>query len=231
MLVIIHETKQYIVVVKPPNIPVQSTRRGNPGFISHIQDYFEFKRGIENPYIGLVHRLDQPTGGIMVFGKDAKTTAKLNNAFKNKRVSKTYLCLVHGTLKKEAHLTHYLSSNAKENIVTCADTPSADRKKALLHYKVLWEASLTDEIVSLVEVTLETGRQHQIRCQFAYIGHPLLGDHKYGHATGRQALMLWSHSLSFQLDKDSVTYSAPPTIEPLKTWYETYCTHLSSAKL
>jgi len=223
MLTIIHETNHYIVVAKPPNIPVQSTRRGNPGFISQIQDYFEFKRGIENPYIGLVHRLDQPTGGVMVFSKDAKTTAKLNDAFKNRIVSKTYLCMVHGSPEQQAHLTHYLSSDAKENIVTCSDLPHLDSKKAALYYRVLLKGSLSDEAVSLLQVTLETGRQHQIRSQFAHIGHPLYGDQKYGQSTGRQALMLWSHSLTFELDKRKVTYTAPPTVDPLKTWYASYC--------
>jgi len=225
MLTIIDETPDYIVVVKPPNIPVQSTRRGNPGFISQIEDYLEFKRGIENPYIGLVHRLDQPTGGIMVFSKNAKTTAELNHAFSSRKVSKTYLCLVHGSLHHHAQLTHFLSSDAKKNWVTCSDHPHANSKKATLKYQVLLEDTLSAECASLVQVTLETGRQHQIRSQFSHIGHPLYGDQKYGQSTGKQALMLWSHSLSFEFNKKTVSFTAPPTIDPLKTWYASYCEH------
>lgn len=218
---ILYEDDHILVVVKPHNLPIQPTRGQTLNLLNLIEDFLEFHRGIEDPYIGLVHRLDQPTGGIVVFTKDPKTTTRFNQLVKNKEVQKTYLALCKGRFSKTSGtLKHYLIADAKTNYVTCHTHELPHSKEAILTYQVIDEKKMGDEDFSLVEIQLDTGRQHQIRVQFKAIGHPLVGDHKYGFCNddkdpmpqqADKTLMLWAYEMSFRLYGKAHHFRAIPT--------------------
>jgi len=161
-------------------------------------------------FIGLVHRLDRPTGGLMVFAKTSKAASRLSEQMASGDFEKSYLACLVGTPKEDsAVLVNYLEKDEKSNIVKCLNYPKSTAKRAELSYRVLEKK----DKLSLVDVKLETGRSHQIRVQFANIGCPLFGDSKYGGDIVKGwDLALFAYSLKFihPTTKDSMVFKCEP---------------------
>ncbi|NLM26418.1 MAG: RNA pseudouridine synthase [Firmicutes bacterium] len=192
---IIYEDNHLLVVVKPPNMLSQGDRTGDLDLLSILKQDLKIRyQKPGNVYLALIHRLDRPVGGLMVFAKTSKAAGRLNKQFQKRSLGKTYLAVVHGKLAKpSARLVHYLRKDQRTNLVTCSETPIPGGKEGILSYQVLAEAAEC----SLVEVQLYTGRSHQIRTQLAAIGHPILGDHRYGRQEPGVSIALWAYQLEF----------------------------------
>lgn len=214
---ILFEDNHIIVVRKPQNIPTQADITGDEDMLSLVKEYIKqtyHKPG--NVYVGLVHRLDRPTGGVMVFAKTSKAAARLSEQLKTDAFQKTYFAVVEGTPRERAgRLEHYLKKDEKENKVVIVPMLTEGAKKAVLNYKVLEEA----QGYSLVQIQLITGRSHQARVQMASLKTPIYGDAKYGkHATTTNNLNLFAVELRFEhpVQKTQMVFRAyPPTEKPM----------------
>ena len=196
-LTVLYEDNQIIVVLKPQNIPTQGDSSGDESLLDMVKAYVKEKYNKEGEaFIGLVHRLDRPTGGVMVFARNSKSASRLAEQLKNGSFEKRYLAVTVGTpLDRQARLTNYLIKDAKTNTVKVVSAMIEGAKRAELDYKVL-EAT---NKVALVEVKLITGRSHQARVQLKHIGTPIFGDARYGGdilAKGHN-LALWAYELRF----------------------------------
>ena len=215
---ILHEDNSVLVVVKPQNIPSQGDDSGDLDLLSLLKDYVKTKYNKPgNVYLGLVHRLDRPTGGVMVFAKNSKSAERLSKQIVDGTMSKQYLATVVGTPNEpRATLVNYLKKNPLTNTVYVATLGDHDAKRAELSYNVL---ESYHDVVSLVQVQLGTGRSHQIRVQMANIGCPVFGDVRYGGdslAKGHN-LALWAYRLEFDhpvTHQRMVFVAYPPQIEP-----------------
>ena len=175
---ILYEDNHIIVVNKPQGVPSQADESGDKDMLSMVKEYIKEKYNKPgNVYVGLVHRLDRPTGGVMVFAKTSKAAARLAEEMKNGEFDKTYFAVCHGTFANPAgRLINYLKKDEKQNKVFIAPQTEEGAKRAELEYKVL--ARKGD--LNLVRVKLFSGRGHQIRVQFANVKCPIVGDNKYG---------------------------------------------------
>ena len=193
-LEIIYEDNDIILCRKPAGVATQTKRLGQQDMESLLKNY-RAKKG-EPPYIGVVHRLDQPVEGLMVFAKDQKAAASLSKQIQGHMIGKHYYAVsskVPGSL--EGVLENYLLTDKKTNYTRVVEANTPEAKKAVLEYKVI--AQREGEV--LFDVLLHTGRQHQIRVQMAHMGCPLIGDEKYGGSNGdsRSQLALCSYRLEF----------------------------------
>lgn len=210
---IIYEDNHLLVVEKPVNIPSQQDRTEDKDILTLLKEYIkvEYKKP-GNVYLGLIHRLDRPVGGVMVFAKTSKAASRLSEQIRTGQFGKKYLAVIHGMPKERSqrNLVHYLVKNRQKNIVRAVDSSTPGAQKAVLDYEVIGQASG----MALVSIDLHTGRSHQIRVQFATIGHPLYGDQKYGGNLNRpgQQIALWSQSISLTHPtlKEPMTFSALP---------------------
>ena len=213
-LVILHEDNHIIVVLKPQNIPSCQDESKDEDMLSMVKDYIKTtynKPG--NVYVGLVHRLDRPTGGVMVFAKSSKAASRLSEQMKDGDFEKRYYAVLVGEPKEEkATLTHYMKKNAVNNMVYVCP-PSVDGAKfAELDYQVVDKK----EGLSLVDVRLHTGRSHQIRVQMNAIGTPIYGDMRYGGEKAKKGyLALWAYYLSFThpVSKERLVFRVQPPKE------------------
>jgi len=195
-LKVLYEDNHIIVVEKPSGIPTQEDSTGDIDMYSLVKEYIRVKYNKPgNVFVGIVHRLDRPVGGVMVFARTSKGASRLSEQIRNRNFRKVYLAMLDGIPKKdEDRLENYLWKDEKKNQVYVVNEGKDGAKKAVLDYKVLRKIGNQ----ALVEVELHTGRPHQIRVQFANIGCPLVGDGKYGKATGKSEVMLFSHLIGFQ---------------------------------
>ena len=214
---ILHEDNSVLVVVKPQNIPSQADSSGDLDLLTLLKQYIKDKYNKSgNVYLGLVHRLDRPTGGVMVFAKNSKSAERLSKQIVDGQMSKNYLTTVLGAPKeKKGVLVNYLKKNALTNTVYVATFGDHNAKRAELSYELLE----TQQDVSLVKVQLGTGRSHQIRVQFSAIGCPVFGDVRYGGDTLSKGsnLALWAYRLEFDhpVSHERMVFVAyPPEIEP-----------------
>lgn len=191
MVDIIYEDNHILVVNKPINMPVQEDSSKDLDLLSYLKSYIKEKYNKPNNiYLGLVHRLDRPVGGVMVFAKTSKAASRLSNQISNNKVNKTYYCVIKNmTLKNEDTLIDYLYKDTKTNRVSVVSKDLG--KKSILHYNVI---DKKDDF-SLVKVDLETGRSHQIRIQFASRNNPLFGETRYSTNTKKNQLALFSKKL------------------------------------
>ena len=217
---ILHEDNSVLVVVKPQNIPSQADASGDMDLLSLLKQYIKEKYNKQgNAYLGLVHRLDRPTGGVMVFAKNSKAAERLSKQIVDGDMTKQYLTTVLGSPKeRKGTLVNYLKKNALTNTVYVATFGDHNAKRAELSYEVLENYQ---GAMSLVKVQLGTGRSHQIRVQFSAIGCPVFGDVRYGgDALAKGAnLALWAYRLEFDhpISKEHMVFVAyPPEIEPWK---------------
>ena len=189
---VLYEDNHIIVVVKPYNVLSQGDSTGDTSIMDMVKEYIKVKyHKPGNVYLGLVHRLDRPVGGIMVFARSSKAAARLTKAFNEHKITKKYLAIVHGKMEKDKdELVDKIEKTSDGNSII-----SDNGKEAILDYEVLDYNAEND--CSLVSVTLKTGRHHQIRVQFASRGHYLLGDQRYGVLDNKQ-ISLFSYYLSFE---------------------------------
>lgn len=194
---ILFEDKYILICRKPAGVATQTKRLGQQDMESLLKNY-RAKKG-EPPYIGIVHRLDQPVEGIMVFAKNQQAAAGLSKQVQDRVIGKYYYAILSDTPReKEAVLEDYLLTDKRMNLTKVVSADEQGAKKAKLEYEVVSEQG--DK--ALVNIKLHTGRQHQIRVQFANIGCPLVGDAKYNtqqSTTGKNAgLALCSYRLEFE---------------------------------
>ncbi len=175
---VIYEDNHIIAVNKTCSEIVQGDKTGDIPLSEIVKQWIKDKYNKSgNVFLGVVHRLDRPVSGLVLFAKTSKSLSRMNEMFKNGEIKKTYWAIVKNTPNQsEATLIHYLVRNEKQNKTYAYDTEKPNSKKAILSYKII---SRSDNY-SLLEVDLKTGRHHQIRCQLAKIGCPIKGDLKYG---------------------------------------------------
>ncbi len=215
-LQIVYEDNCLLVVVKPYDIPVQADESGDEDLLTMLKAYLVEKYNKPGEaYLGLVHRLDRPTGGVMVFAKNSKTASRLSEAIREGNVEKRYLAVVEGTPRYRVDkLINYLKKDSATNTVHIAPALTEGAKYAELDYKLL----ATQGDCSLLQVNLVTGRAHQIRVQLANMGNPIIGDKKYGAGEGkRMSMALWAAQIKFAhpvTGKEMVFRVYPPEIAP-----------------
>lgn len=202
MINVVYEDNHIIVVEKPVNIPVQADDSKDLDFLSMIKKYIKDKYNKPgNVYVGLVHRLDRPVGGIMVFAKTSKAASRLSEQVRLNKIKKVYHAVIEGKPLKEGHLEDYLLKDSKTNTTKV----NKSGKLSILDYKLI----STVENLSLVKVFLKTGRSHQIRVQFSSRNLPLYGDQRYNkNAKVGQQIALYATSLSFKhpTTKETLTF-------------------------
>ena len=195
MVKVLYEDNHLLVVKKPVNILSQGDDTNDKDMVNLLKNYVKEKYNKPgNVFIGLVHRLDRPVGGVMVFAKTSKAASRLSEQVRNKSFKKTYRAVIHGTMnKKEDTLKDYLYKNKKTNMVSVVSKNYKDAKNAELDYKTLQ----SKDNFSLVQIDLKTGRPHQIRVQFSSRKHPLFGDQRYGQSVNKvgQQIALWSYKI------------------------------------
>ena len=188
MLNILYEDKELLVAEKPAGMESQSSRRFEPDMISEIKNHLKISTKLttksstlwKEPYVGVIHRLDKPVGGIMVYAKTPQAAAALSKQIQDRRMRKTYQTVVCGKpVDIVGNFVDFLLKDGKNNHSSVVDKSVNDSKRAELNYRVLKEIHKEDETLCLVEVELLTGRHHQIRVQFSHHGTPLWGDSKY----------------------------------------------------
>ena len=191
---VIYEDNHLLVVEKTVNMPVCEDESGDKDLLNVLKEYIKNKYDKPgNVYLGLVHRLDRPVGGVMVFAKTSKAAARLSSQVANHELEKTYVAVVCGKVPESGKLFDYLVKDKKKNQSYVTDKEHG--KEAKLSFKRLDYK----EGLSLVEVHLETGRSHQIRVQFSSRGFPLVGDAKYNkNHDGKTSVALFAKRLGFQ---------------------------------
>lgn len=214
MVDVIYEDNHLLVCIKPQNVPSQEDSSGDKDMLTMCKEYIKEKYNKPGEaFVGLVHRLDRPTGGIMVFAKTSKCASRLAEQIKNGTFQKKYYACVVGTPRfKTQKLVNYLKKDTQKNIVTIALQGEVGAKYAELDYTVL---STYEKQISLVDVSLKTGRSHQIRVQLANIKTPIFGDAKYnGDIIKNQNLALWAYNLTFlhPITKNKMEFTAVPPV-------------------
>lgn len=215
-LQILFEDNHLLVAVKPADIPVQADASGDPDMLTMLKQYLVEKYNKPgDAYLGLVHRLDRPTGGVMMFAKTSKAAERICEAIKNGEVDKKYLAVLDGVPRYKADkLRCYLKKFSDTNTVKIVPALTEGAKYAELDYKVLCEK----QGYSLVSVKLVTGRGHQIRVQMAGMGTPIVGDRRYGNGENTKLPMcLWATELRLNhpvSGKTMVFRVYPPEIAP-----------------
>lgn len=196
---ILYEDNHVIVVVKPKGILSQADKTGGNDMLTIIKEYIKEKYNKPgNVYLGLVHRLDRMTEGLMVFAKTSKAASRLSENIREGDFKKKYIALVYGNLEigKKETLTNFLIKDEKNNISKVVTEKTKGAKQAILEYNVIGHTVYKREQCSYISVNLITGRHHQIRVQMANIGYPLVGDVKYGKMK-KEDLALVNSELKF----------------------------------
>jgi 23S rRNA pseudouridine1911/1915/1917 synthase len=208
---VLYEDNHLIIVNKAPSEIVQGDKTGDKPLSETVKEYLKEKYNKPgNVFCGVTHRLDRPTSGVVVFTKTSKALSRMNEMFKNGEVDKTYWAIVKKMPPKdEATLIHYLIKNEKTNKSMAYDTEKPHTKKAVLHYKLIARS----DNYFLLEVKIDTGRHHQIRCQLSKIGCPIKGDLKYGadRSNPDGSISLHARNISFihPVSKEQINVSAP----------------------
>ena len=215
---VIYEDNHIIVVEKMPNIPSQGDKTEDIDMLTIIKEYLKEKyEKPGNVYLALIHRLDRPVGGVMVFAKTSKAAARLSEEVRERRIKKEYLVVADGKFESEnGTLEDYLLKNERKNMSKVVPEGTKNAKLAKLDYEVL---RYNEEIdLSVVRVLLHTGRHHQIRLQLANIGHSIYGDQKYGTRGRGKQIALWAYKLSFvhPVTKEEMAFTVLPEING--TW-------------
>lgn len=180
---IIFEDQDIFVIYKPSGLATQTNRLGDVDVVSELKNYrFQKEKTNNEPYIGLIHRLDQPVEGLLVVAKNQAAAKKMSEQLEKKQLDKHYVALVYGKLPQEGILENWLLHDKKINSAIVVSKENKEGKYA----KLIFQAMEKEEI-SLVQIQLITGRHHQIRVQFAHRGNPLLGDSKYGTKESNQS--------------------------------------------
>lgn len=215
---VIYEDNHIIVVEKPVNIPSQQDKTNDIDMLTLIKEYIKEKYNKPgNVYLGLVHRLDRPVGGIMVFAKTSKAAARLSESIRNKEFNKCYLVIADGKFDtKTGVLEDYLLKNERTNTSKVVKEGTKNAKFARLEYEVV---KYNEEInLSVLKIKLDTGRHHQIRLQLASRNHSICGDQKYGTRGRGKQISLWAYKLEFPhpITKEMMSFEKEP--EHIGSW-------------
>ena len=206
---VLYEDNHLIVAIKPAGVLSQSDGSNAPDMLTILKAYIKDK--YQKPgevYLGLVHRLDRPVSGVMVFARTSKAASRLSEQIRTRRVEKIYRCVVNGVLEGEGRLENFISKDEASNTVTVSDVEKPGFKASYLDYRAL----ASKDGMTMAEVKLGTGRSHQIRAQMAHAGHPLIGDQKYGKKDNRtKDIALEAYKLSFEhpVKREFITFEAP----------------------
>ena len=219
---VIYEDNHLIIINKAPSEIVQGDKTGDEPLSDKVKKYL--KKKYSKPgcvFCGVTHRLDRPTSGVVVFAKTSKALTRLNDMFRNGEIDKTYWAIVKNLPKEtDAELFYFLEKNEKTNKSTAYDTEKPHSKKAVLHYKLIAKS----DNYFLLEVNLETGRHHQIRCQLAKIGSPIKGDLKYGAQRSNPdgSISLHARHISFihPVSKEKIDVTASTPDDPIWNFFE-----------
>lgn len=204
---VVYEDNHVLVAVKPPNMLSQADKTGDTDILTVLKDYVKVKYNKPGRvYLGLVHRLDRPVGGLMVFARTSKAAARLSQQMQQHLMGREYLCVVTGEVKDSFTLTDYLVKDERLNKVTVCEADVKGAQQAILHGECIARRQGT----ALCAIKLETGRNHQIRVQMAHAGAPLWGDNRYGSGIPGQQIALWGYKLTFE----------HPTTKEIMTFYD-----------
>ncbi|MCI9016412.1 MAG: RNA pseudouridine synthase [Clostridia bacterium] len=217
-LKVMYEDNHIIVIQKPPNIPSQADKTKDIDMLTLIKKYIKEKYNKQSEvYLGLVHRLDRPVGGVMVFAKTSKAAARLSEQVRNKSFKKSYLSIVDGKMEKSRDvLEDYLEKNERTNLSKVVSSKNKNAKKAQLDYQVIkYDEKIN---LSVLKINLHTGRHHQIRVQFSSRGHSIYADQKYGTRGRGKQIALWAYSLTIfhPTTKEEMTFYSIP--EKIGSW-------------
>ena len=192
---VIYEDNHILVAVKPPNMLSQADKTGDADMLTCMKDYIRAaynKPG--NVYMGLVHRLDRPVGGLMVFARTSKAAARLSAQMRKHDLGREYLCITTGPVKDTFTRIDYLIKDERLDKVVVCDANVKGAQEAILHGRCIARRDGT----ALCAIQLETGRKHQIRVQMADMGAPLWGDNRYGYGIPGQQIALWGYRLTLE---------------------------------
>ena len=210
-IIILHEDNHVLVVLKPQNMPCCEDSSKDKDLLTLLKQMIKERDNKPgNVYLGLVHRLDRPTGGIMVYAKTSKSAERLSEQLRNGDFEKKYYAVLVGILpKKQQVLTNYLKKNSINNMVYVCGQAVEGAKFAELEYKVIEEKAN----LSMTEITLHTGRTHQIRVQMSHLGFPVYGDMRYGGENavkGNLALFATSLAFTHPVTKERLVFKVEP---------------------
>ena len=192
---ILYEDNHVLVAVKPPNMLSQADGTGDMDMLSLLKESVRMRyRKPGNVYLGLVHRLDRPVGGLMVFARTSKAAGRLSAQLQEHEMGREYLCVAVGEAEDKFDLTDYLIHDPIKNREVVCEADRKGGKLAILHGRCIDRRSGT----SLCAIKLETGRKHQIRAQMCAAGLPLWGDNRYGSGIPGQQIALWGYKLTFE---------------------------------
>lgn len=192
---VIYEDNHLLVVSKPCNVPVQGDASGDEDLLTAMKGYI--KRKYDKPgevYLGLVHRLDRPVGGAMVFARTSKAAQRLTDQVKSRKMGRTYWAVVRGNPPDAGTLRHFLLKDERTNTTRAVREGTPGAKEAILDYQVIGRR----DGLSLCQIKLRTGRSHQIRVQFSTSGWPLWGDARYGSGKPGEQIALWGRYLDLE---------------------------------
>ncbi len=209
---ILHSDNHVLVVVKPPNLPTQADASGDADLLSLMKAYIKEACGKPGAvYLGLVHRLDRPVGGLVVLARTSKAAARLSAQARERTLEREYLAVVQGDTPNTARLTDWLLKDERTNTVSVVAPGTPDAKEAILDLTCIARA----ERSALLGIKLHTGRSHQIRVQCAHAGFPLWGDARYGNGHPGQQIALWGAYLGFEHPTlhTRCAFTAPPSAQ------------------
>ena len=208
---VLYEDNHIIIVNKAPGEIVQGDKTGDTPLVDIVKQYIKEKYAKPGQvFCGVVHRIDRPVGGLVIFAKTSKALSRLNEMLQKHEINKTYWAIVHGHPKNQSdHLVHYISSTERNNKSYASLTPRKGSLRSELKYRVI----ASGEKFSLLEVDLMTGRKHQIRVQLSSIGHPIKGDLKYGakrsNPDGNISLLARRIEFTHPVSKKKILVEAP----------------------
>ena len=221
MFEILYEDNHIIVAEKPQNMIIAGDKTGDESMYDTLKEYVRVKYNKPGEaYLGLVHRLDRPAGGLAVFARTSKAAARLAEQLKTNDLKRTYYCVVRGIPRNSAdRLVNYLKKDEQENTVSVVPQSVEGAKIAILNYRLIETVETKEGPLSLLQVQLETGRSHQIRVQMAHIGCPLWGDQRYGFTVNKKGQQLALYAVKLRLihptKKESMQFICyPPEIAP-----------------
>jgi 23S rRNA pseudouridine1911/1915/1917 synthase len=213
---ILYEDNHLIAVNKMAGDLVQGDQTGDEPLVKKVKTYIKKKYNKPGAvFLGVIHRLDRPTSGVVLFARTSKSLARMNHQFKERKTDKIYWAIVSPSISPQTTtLTHWLKRNTKMNKSFAHDREINESKKAILHYKKIKNI----DHYAVLEITLETGRHHQIRSQLTHIGFPIKGDLKYGAKRSNPDSSIDLHARSLTIDhpttKERVCITAPPPAKP-----------------